>query len=85
MVALKQSATVLRSNLMHVQGSPDQHKKIDPSKLRCIQRRVQTSWKILTLIGLKGHGLVSMGAGPWHMPDIPGATTTWVKKLSGVT
>ena len=48
MVAPKQSATVLRRNLMHVQGSPDQHKHMPPSQLRCIQRRVQTSWKILT-------------------------------------
>ena len=48
MVAPKQSAAVLRRNLMHAKGSPDQHKRIPPSQLRCIQRRVQTSRKILT-------------------------------------
>ena len=48
MVAPKQSATVLRCNLVHAQGSPDQHKHMPPSQLRCIQRHVQTSWKILT-------------------------------------
>ena len=48
MVAQKQSATVLRRNLMHAKGSPDQHKRIPSSQLRCIQRSVQTSRKILT-------------------------------------
>ena len=36
-------------------------------------------------LGLKGHGLVSIGAGPWRMLDMPGATTTWVRRLIGVT
>ena len=48
MVAPKQSATVLRRNLMHAKGSPEQHKHMHPSQLRCIQRRVQTSRKNLT-------------------------------------
>ena len=48
MVAPKQSAAVLRRNLMRAKGSPEQHKHMDPSQLRCIQRRVQTSRKILT-------------------------------------
>ena len=48
MVAPKQSAAVLRRNLMHAKGSPDKHKHIHPSQLRCIQRRVQSSRKILT-------------------------------------
>ena len=48
MVAPKQSATVLRRNLIHAQGSPEQHKHMPPSQLRCIQRRVQISRKILT-------------------------------------
>ena len=37
MVAPKQSAASLRRNLMHVKGSLEQHKKMDPTKLRCIQ------------------------------------------------
>ena len=36
MVALKQSAAVLRRNLMQVKGSPEQHKRMDPSQLRVI-------------------------------------------------
>ena len=48
MVAQKQSATSLRCNLMHVQGSPEQHKHISPSKLRSIQRCVHTARKNLT-------------------------------------
>ena len=35
-VALKQSATVLRRNLMQAKGSPEQHKHIDPCMLRVI-------------------------------------------------
>jgi hypothetical protein len=49
MVAPKQSAASLRRNLMHVKGSPEQHKKMDPTKLRCIQRHVQTARKNLTM------------------------------------
>ena len=48
MVAPKQSAAVLRRNLMQAKGSPEQHKHIDPSQLRVIQRRVQTALQVLT-------------------------------------
>ena len=50
MVALKQSATVLRRNLMQAQGSLEQDKHMSPSKLRCIQRHhdVHTARKTLT-------------------------------------
>ena len=47
MVAPTQSAAVLLRNLMHAKGSQEQHKHMHPSQLRCIQRRVQTSRKIL--------------------------------------
>ena len=30
-------------------------------------------------------GLENMGATPWRMLGMPGATTTWVKRLNGVT
>ena len=40
MVASKQSAAVSRRNLMQAKGSPEQHKHMDPSQLRVIQRRV---------------------------------------------
>ena len=40
LVAPSQSAAVLRRNLMQAQGSPEQHKHMDPSQLRVIQRRV---------------------------------------------
>ena len=45
MVAPGQSATTLRRNRMQAQGSPEQHKHISPSKLRCIQRCVHTERK----------------------------------------
>ena len=48
MVAPKQSAAVLRRNLMQAKGSPEQHKHMDPSQLRIIQRRVQTAQQELT-------------------------------------
>ena len=47
-VAPKQSAAVLRRNMMHIQGSPEQHKHIDPAKLRCVQRCVHTARQNLT-------------------------------------
>jgi hypothetical protein len=43
MIAPKQSATQLRSNLMQAKGSPEQYKHMDPAQLRLIQRRVQTA------------------------------------------
>ena len=46
-VAPKQSATQLRRNLKHVQGSPEQDKHISPSKLRCVQRCVWSARKNL--------------------------------------
>ena len=48
MIAPKQSATVLRRNLMHAKGSPEQHKHMDPAQLRLIQRRVQNARQELT-------------------------------------
>ena len=42
-VAPKQSAAVLRRNLMQAQGSPEQYKHMDLSQLRVIQRRVYTA------------------------------------------
>ena len=35
--------------MMHIQGSPEQHKNIDPAKLRCVQRCVHTARHNLTM------------------------------------
>ncbi len=48
MIAPKQSATVLRRNLMQANGSPEQQKHVDPPQLRLIQRHVQSVWQELT-------------------------------------
>ena len=37
------------------------------------------------LIGMKGIGLVSMGATPLRMPGMPGATTPWASRLTSET
>ena len=34
---------------MQAQGSPEQHKHIDPSQLRCVQRCVRTALQNLTM------------------------------------
>ena len=36
-------------------------------------------------IGIKGTGPVHLDDAAWRMLDIPGATTTWALRLTGVT
>jgi hypothetical protein len=47
-IAPKQSARKLRRNLCQSKSSPDKYKHMQPSMLRCIQRRVKSARDQLT-------------------------------------
>ena len=71
MVALKQSAAVMRRNLMQAKGSPEQHKHMDPSQLRVIQRRVQIA------IALQDSELIKQKLAAASVPESLGKIIGW--------
>jgi hypothetical protein len=82
MIAPKQSATKLRSNLMQAKGSPEKHKHMDPVLLRLIQRSVQTALQELTKQKLVPKAWVSSLGGVRRKSSMPPCTSTTILPMS---